>query len=258
MYGIDISSYQRGIDLSEPALDFCIFKITEGKSLVMNTIENFRDQLISNNKLMGFYHFARPDINDTETLMEKEADFFIEILNKYQLVNKGILCIDWEPPKNSTNTRLLRALILRIQSRTGLRPFLYVTPYLRSKLQLTIDDTSTPIWLAKWGQNNSHQLAEHPTLSLDGYYNYAIWQYTSKGQYPGWDGLVDLDYSPLTPDEWKSYSIPPSSTELSPDMEWAIKIGLIKGFADGTIRPSEAVTRSQLATVCKRLYDLLS
>lgn len=261
MYGIDISDYQKGIDLSVDSMDFCLFKVSEGKTMEMSMIDNYRDQLLSNNKLMGFYHFARPDINGSEVLMELEADFFIGVLNKYDLLGRGIICIDWEPKSNGTNNKLLRALILRIQSKTGLHPFLYITPYLRSKLKHTIDTTSTPIWLAQWGKNDSYVLGEYPNLSDygkldDREYDYAIWQYTSKGQYPGW-GRVDLDYSPLTPDEWKSYSIP-TVKDMPTDVEWAVKMGLLKGFSDGTIRPYDSVTRSQLATVCKRLYDLLS
>lgn len=261
MYGIDISDYQKRIDLSEPKLDFCIFKVTEGKTLEMSTIDNFRNQLVNNNKLMGFYHFARPDINNSEALMELEADFFIEILKNHNLLGKGIICIDWEPTKNATNNKLLRALILRIQSQTGLHPFLYVTPYLWSKLKSTIDETNTPIWLAQWGTNKYYKFGEYPSITeyakLEENY-YAIWQYSSNGLYPGWAGRVDLDFSPLTRAEWELYSTQIIKESIPSDVEWAVKMGLLKGFSDGTIRPYDTVTRSQLATVCKRLHDLLS
>ena len=38
-------------------------------------------------------------------------------------------------------------------------------------------------------------------------------------------------------------------------MEWAVSIGLITGFPDGTIRPQGESTRAQLATILMRLYQ---
>ena len=39
-------------------------------------------------------------------------------------------------------------------------------------------------------------------------------------------------------------------------MSWAVSVGLIKGFPDGTIRPQDNSNRAQLATVSMRFYQL--
>jgi hypothetical protein len=40
-------------------------------------------------------------------------------------------------------------------------------------------------------------------------------------------------------------------------IEWAAGSGLVNGFADGTFRPNEPVTRGQLCTILKRFENLI-
>ena len=64
MNGIDISEYQRNINLSLVDCDFVIVKATEGKTysdpFFFQHIENAKKL----GKLLGFYHFARPENNN--------------------------------------------------------------------------------------------------------------------------------------------------------------------------------------------------
>ena len=71
LYGIDISHWQNGLDLSKIMADFIIIKATEGIKFVDSKCDHFYQQAKSLNKLLGFYHFARPQ-NDAI----QEARFF--------------------------------------------------------------------------------------------------------------------------------------------------------------------------------------
>ena len=74
MNGIDVSNYQRGLDLSKVDIDFVIIKATEGTSLVMDTCDGFYQQAKQLGIHRGIYHFARPEYNSAEA----EAAYFLQ------------------------------------------------------------------------------------------------------------------------------------------------------------------------------------
>ena len=74
LHGIDISNYQRGLDLSKIKTDFVIVKATEGTTLVMDTCDGFYQQAKSLGIPRGVYHFARPEYNSAEA----EAEYFLK------------------------------------------------------------------------------------------------------------------------------------------------------------------------------------
>ena len=90
--GIDISNYQRGLDLSKIKTDFVIIKATEGVSLVMDTCDGFYQQAKSLGIPRGVYHFARPEYNTAEA----EAEFFLNHIAGY--IKDAILVLDYESP----------------------------------------------------------------------------------------------------------------------------------------------------------------
>ena len=57
MQGIDISNYQRGIDLDKVPFDFMICKATEGTGIVHDTCDGFVQKAKALEKKWGFYHF---------------------------------------------------------------------------------------------------------------------------------------------------------------------------------------------------------
>ena len=94
MYGMDISSYQSKLDLTKGTYDFAIMKATEGVGFTDKAFHNFAVQLTELDKLVGCYHFARPDLHGTVSGMEKEADWFIQKVKDEGLLNKSILVLD--------------------------------------------------------------------------------------------------------------------------------------------------------------------
>ena len=92
MNGIDISAWQRGINLDRVPFDFLIVKATEGTKYVNGICDNSCNNAIRLGKCFGVYHYA------TGADYKKEADFFISKISKY--IGKAILALDWESTNN--------------------------------------------------------------------------------------------------------------------------------------------------------------
>ena len=178
MYGIDISNHQRNIDLTAGKYDFAIIKATEGVSFKDPSFEKFAVQLTKLNKLVGCYHFARPDLNGTTLDMEEEADWFISVVRKAGLLNKAILVLDWETEPMDRED-LLNAFILRVENQTGITPFIYAS---KSKLKSWKNwraITHCPIWMAVWPNISRPSVGVDPGFTKpDKTVNWSIWQYT--------------------------------------------------------------------------------
>ena len=58
--GIDISNYQRGLDVRTIKADFVIVKASEGIGYEDPSCHTFTKAALSSKKKLGLYHFARP------------------------------------------------------------------------------------------------------------------------------------------------------------------------------------------------------
>lgn len=253
MYGIDISNYQKNIDLGKGDYDFALIKATEGKTLVDGSFNKHVANLIKYRKLIGCYHFARPDINGTITGMEKEADLFIKTVYEMGLIKRAILVLDWET-QPIDRPDLVQVWMDRVKKQCGVTPLLYI-----SGSRIKDWAAQYPLWIASWPTADLLPVGKNPNLKFPSYFtkvNWKIWQYSSSGIYPSYNGVVDLDYTPMTKEEWIQFASGMENEELSMEMQWAIDNGLFVGYKDGTYRPHELVTRNQLATVIKRLVEL--
>lgn len=254
MFGMDISNYQRNINLTKGSYDFAIIKATEGVGFVDKSFHNYAVQLTELNKLIGCYHFARPDINGTIYQIEREADFFIEKVSEAGLLNKAILVLDWETEPMDKED-LLQAWVLRVESQTGVTPFIYGS---KSKLNSWKDwwvMSHCPIWMAVWPTIKRFYVGEDPGLLLPSkIVNWTIWQYSSTGRYPGFSGNIDLDYCDINKETWLRFCgnyDEPVKEVISDDMQWAIDNGLFAGYGNGLYGPKDPLTREQAATLLR-------
>lgn len=261
MYGMDISNYQNKLDLTKGIYDFAIIKATEGVGFTDKSFHNFAVQLTELNKLIGCYHFARPDIHGTIGEIEKEADWFIQKVKNEGLLNKAILVLDWETEPMDKED-LVQAFVLRVENQTGVTPFIYGS---RSKLISWKNwwvMSHCPIWMAVWPTVRPHQIGVNPGLTNPSkIVNWSIWQYSSTGRYPGFSGNIDLDYCEFNSETWlkmAGYKEEPVKEVISEDMRWAIENGLFRGYGDGTYGPKEPLTREQAASVLRKLYNLIN
>ena len=58
MNGIDISRYQKGIDLKKVPCDFVIVKATQGTSFVSSQFKVQAQSTLDLGKLLGIYHYS--------------------------------------------------------------------------------------------------------------------------------------------------------------------------------------------------------
>lgn len=263
MYGIDISKWQRGIDLEKAKYDFCIIKATEGYGYTDPAFCDYAVQLTKLNKLMGFYHFARPDLHTTIQAMEREAIWFVDTLKERDLLNKGILVLDWES-EPFDNESIVEAWLSKVYQLTGVKPFIYGS---RSKLTRWEDwgiMRIYPIWMAAWPTIKKYPSGENPGLKIPskGTIPWSIWQYSAKGRCNGYSKDVDLDFADMTVEQWKDFAgaikeHEDNSEKISKDMQWAIDIGLFVGYPDGTFKPRDPLTREQSATLFRKYTEII-
>lgn len=265
MIGIDISNWQAGITLATEAAhyDFCIVKLTEGRSFEDKQADVFIKQLEQLGKKIGFYHFARPDQNGTISSFEKEAEYFVATLEYKRLIGKGILVLDWEMQIGTgMELNLIRAWMRRVYEISGVQPFLYVGKTLLAEYPSLLE---YPIWLANWPTNDkfslyaSNDVMNHVMkyLSFPGVGDnpWKIWQFSCYGRFEGLGSYVDLNYTPMSADDWDDYAKRESRETLSPDMQWCIEHGIIKGYGGGEYRPKQPATREEVASMIRRAID---
>lgn len=272
MYGIDLSTYQKDIDLSKGKdnFDFGIVKLTEGVGYIDKSAPYHLDSLTSLGKLIGVYHFCRPDLHKTIEEARKEVAWFVKNVKKNNLIGRSILCLDWET-NTYGNTHLLRAMVDYIIDETAIAPFIYCN---RSTLNEIISNDANIfkdcyLWFAYWPSSivtdvgGGGIMPEDKALSIQ----YHIWQYSSTGKFPGFKSRVDLNKAAITKEQWISFATPvifdggesaEEEENLSREMEWAVTNGIFVGYGDdGKIHPERTVTRNQLAVVLKRYTDMI-
>lgn len=259
MYGIDISNYKNDIDLNNPLLDFVIIKGTEGNGYVDKAFHKFAVRLIELDKLIGVYHFARPDLHPTKEGMEDEARWFVRKVKEEGLLHKAILILDWETePMNRKD--LMTWWVSKVYELTSVVPVIYAS---RSKLQefkKWAIIQGCPLWMAQWPTIQTRDLIDgidEKLASRD--VKWDIWQYSNNGRIPNYHKRVDLNYTKRDNKWWMETAghVEGIKESLTDDMKWAIEIGLYSGHSDGTYRPKDPLTREQAASILHKLYDKL-
>lgn len=260
MFGIDISNIQRNMNLRQSVnFDFAIIKATEGKNFVDKKLSSYAKELIELDKLIGCYHFARPDLQITPYTMQQEAENFIRNVEKNYLLGRAILVLDWEKAPIDRED-LISAWIEYVLKTTGIHPLIYCNKSHYNIIKKYDIVKSCGLWIAAWPTINKIEVGNLPKpVSFPDDTPWLIWQYSSNGSWPNYTGRVDLDYTGMNKESWIALATGNAIQleELSDDFKWCIQNGIIKGFADGTFRPNQNVTRNQAAAMLRRLYDII-
>lgn len=203
MNGVDVASYQTGIDFSRVPCDFAIIKATEGTGYVNPACNGQYASAKGAGKLLGLYHYA------TGAGAVAEANFFIDSIKNY--VGSAILCIDWESGGNSAwgNMAYLRQVCQQVISRTGVRPLIYVQASEYSPVSAVAKELNLGLWIAQYASMEATGYQAHPWN--EGAYGCAIRQYSSTGRLPGWGGNLDLNLAYMDRNAWLKYASPSGS-----------------------------------------------
>ncbi len=214
--GIDISHWQKGIDLGAVDVDFVICKATEGNGYTDEMCDTFYQKAKSLGKKLGVYHFARPDLGNTA---EAEADWFIKETLGYH--KEAMLVLDWESG-DLTNVAWAKAWLDRVYSKTGVKPVIYMSASVMHDADWSsVVKADYGLWVANYGTNNgTAQESVFDRYPLKYWTFYALWQYTSKGKLNGYNGNLDLNYFSGDGTAWDKYAGgSPSSSKPSNPVE---------------------------------------
>lgn len=196
--GIDISHHQRGITKFGKDVDFVIIKATEGVGYVDEQCDRLYQQAKKDGKLLGVYHYARPDLNNSAIA---EADWFIKNIQGY--IKEAILVLDWEEGYLG-DVAWVKAFLDRVKEKTGVKALLYAS---RSPIN-TFDWRPVVagdygLWVADYGTNTG-EAGRKPVVKWWPFY--ILWQYTSRGHISGYAGNVDMNYFYGDAEVWRKYA----------------------------------------------------
>ena len=226
--GIDISSWQTGINLSAVPADFVLIKATEATTYVNPDCDRALQQALRAGKLIGVYHFARP--GDARA----QADFFIAKCKGY--IGRAVLVLDWEANALPLGPTWAKAWLDRVHQVTGIRPLIYMSASVTGDYDWTaVVKANYGLWVAAYALGDQR---------IDGYrvpsgpkgVKYwpvvAIWQYTSSGRLSGWGGKLDLNIFYGDRAAWVKYAVgAPASGAYVPPVKPAVRDPFIFGPA---------------------------
>lgn len=203
MQGIDIASYQTGIDLSVVPCDFVIIKATEGVNYTNPDFTRAYTQAKEQNKLIGIYHYANG------AGATAEADYFLSVVG--DRVGDAILVLDWEQGGNSAfgNVSYAKQWLDRVYAQTKVRPLIYMSKSVTYGYDWSSVAPNHGLWVAQYADTNPTNYQSNPWTDTNGYGAWSspvIFQYTSTGRLSGWSGNLDLNLAYMDATAWAKYA----------------------------------------------------
>lgn len=183
--GIDISSWQAGIDLSQVSCDFVIVKATQGTTYVNPDCCRAVEQAAACGKKIGVYHYI------DGSGAQAEVDYFLANIENW--VGKYVLCLDWEAQDNQAwgSESYLSQMLQRIIDTTGIKPIVYVQAARYEEVSAVCAQYDCGLWIAQYANMDSTGYQANPWN--EGAYDCVIRQYSSAGSLTGWNGGLDLN-----------------------------------------------------------------
>lgn len=206
--GIDIASYQAGLDFSKVPCDFAIIKATQGTGYTNPDCVRAVEQAMSLGKGVGVYHY----ISGGNAVAE--ANFFIDSILNW--IGKVMICLDWESNQNSAwgNESYLEQVINQVIARTGVPTMIYVQASRYNQVAEVAKRHNCGLWIAQYADMNLTGYQNTPWN--EGAYTCAIRQYSSAGRLNGWNGNLDLNKFYGSLDDFKKYYGSSSSAPSKP------------------------------------------
>lgn len=202
--GIDIASYQAGIDLGAVPCDFAIIKATQGTTYVNPDCDRAFQNGLAAGKRLGVYHYA------SSGGATAEADFFLSQVQGY--VGKAILVLDWEAGDNDNfgSVAYAKEFLDRVYSVTGVKPMIYMSMSVTRQYDWSsVVAGDYALWVAQYPDYNATGYISDPWADGAGtgaWAGYAMIQYTSTGSLPNWGASLDLDLFLGSGADWDAYA----------------------------------------------------
>lgn len=205
--GVDISKWQN-VGAGDQGADFVICKATEGAAYVDPTCDQHYQRAKSQGKLLGVYHFARPDLNSPEA----EAEWFVKNIQGY--IGEALLALDYEMAPYSDDWAY--RFCAKVHEKTGVWPVVYMSASKVTEYDWSRTAKECGLWIA--GYPNAYNVPNPPTPGVNDmpygigqWAFWAIWQYTSSA------GTLDRDIANMTKTAWKKYAKSNSAPAPAPE-----------------------------------------
>lgn len=221
MNGIDISSWQKDLSLAEVPCDFVMIKATEGTSYVNPSCDSFFRQAESLGKKTGVYHFAS-GLN-----VKDEAEYFVKNIKNY--IGKAVLALDWEIRTAADRSGWAKEWLEQVFRLTGVKPFIYMSNFVVNAHDWSsVASAGYPLWNAyyfAYGTTMEYRPDAPLPKDTGAWDSVAMYQYTSEGRLPGYNGNLDLNVFYGNAGDWNRYAATAETTQ-PPKPEPAPKPGV--------------------------------
>lgn len=204
MNGIDVSGWQKGINLKEVPADFVIVKATQGTTFVNSDCDRAYQQAKEAGRLLGVYHyFSGGD-------PAAEAEFFVKNVKGY--VGEAILVLDWEGHQNakfSQGPAVAKPFLDKVKELTGVRPLIYMSKSVCRAHDWSAVASEYALWVAQYADNNTTGYQSNPWTDNKGYGAWngpVIFQYSSSGRLAGYSENLDINIAYMDATAWKAYA----------------------------------------------------
>lgn len=205
MNGIDISNWQKDINVAAVPCDFVIIKATQGTTYVSPSCDRQYQQAKAAGKLIGVYHYA------SGGGAVAEADFFLKNIQGY--LKEAILVLDWEKGQNAAwgqGVAYAKQFLDHVYAKTGIKPLIYMSKAICREFDWSpVVAGDYGLWVAQYGSNNRTGYQANPWTDNNGYGAWpgpAIFQYSSSGQLSGYNGNLDINIAYMDATAWKKYA----------------------------------------------------
>jgi GH25 family lysozyme M1 (1,4-beta-N-acetylmuramidase) len=248
--GCDISHYQgqANFDTLNALISFVIIKASEGNGYTDPNFSRNQSESRRVGLLRGYYHFARPDLNNTP---QAEAEWFLKVVGTPQAGELLILdfevnyadCVDW--------CKLFLDHLSSILG--GYKPLIYLNLSLVNNNDWTsLINENYGLWLADYDNSINPIQTKWPVLASK--------QYSDSGSINGIAGKVDLDVFYGDASTFQSYGLkptppapqPPQPAPINDQTEIALggEFGTLQvGAIRSTLSDNKATIQSQKAQI---------
>ena len=204
--GIDISNWQKGLDIASTGAEFVICKATQGTTFVDPSCDRHYQLAKRLGLKLGVYHYASGGDPITE------ADFFLKNIQGY--IGEAILILDWERlqnPRFGEHASWCKRFLDRVKEKTGVKPLIYMSAsVLRMADWSPVSNADYGLWVAGYPDNRDSWDIPNFPYSIRPWNFYALWQYTSSG------GRLDRDIFSGTREAWDKYANPSGAPAPAP------------------------------------------
>ena len=189
--GIDVASWQGGIDLKQVPGDFVLIKVSEGRGYRNPALAAQFASAKQAGRLLGLYHFAR--VGDPS----EQARYFVKTAKPY--LPKAVLALDWENTGREKTIQQGSTWVKRwldeVERLSGKRALVYMSLAVEHAYDWRQVAAHHGLWVAQY--NHFRPVEGYQPRKLYGqlkyWSRYTIFQYSSTGRLPGWRKDLDLN-----------------------------------------------------------------